>query len=90
MSGSGVGRLMAPADRIEARIADAEKLRAALEEIKRLHQPMMMPGSSLLMLCDHCCFEDCGNQTADCAESHQHTAGGPGCATADIIARWGL
>jgi hypothetical protein len=88
---AGARGVLAAADQIHARIADAEKLRAALEEIRRLHQPMMLPiGSSLLMVCDHCCFEDSGHQTEDCAASHEHTVDGPACHTAEILARSGL
>ena len=90
MTGGARG-LIAAADKIEAKIVEAEKLRAALEEIKRLHAPLMMPvNDELWRVCDHCCFEDDGHLTEDCAQSHEHTADGPGCATAEVIARAGL
>jgi benzoyl-CoA reductase/2-hydroxyglutaryl-CoA dehydratase subunit BcrC/BadD/HgdB len=38
VSGSGIERLITAADRIEARIVEGEKARAALEEIKALNQ----------------------------------------------------
>jgi hypothetical protein len=44
----------------------------------------------LLLLCDHCCFDDAGQQTDDCANSHEHSVDGPACHTAEIIARSGL
>lgn len=88
---AGARGVLAAADQIHARIADAEKLRAALEEIRRLHQPRILPtGSSLLMVCDHCCFEDSGQQTEDCVASHEHTVDGPACHTTEIIGRSGL
>lgn len=85
-------RTLADAEQIEARIVEAEKLRAALEEVRRLHQPMVMPiDGRLLMVCSHCCFEEgSGMSTEDCLDSHEHTADGPACATAEIIARAGL
>jgi hypothetical protein len=84
---SGVTRILAAADKIEARIVEAEKLRAALEQIKQLHAAIVMPiNNHLLLLCDHCCFDDAGKQTDDCANSHEHTVDGPACHTAEIIA----
>lgn len=61
----------------------------ALEEIKRLHQPIIMPAASDVV-CSLCCFDAAGYQTADCLESHEHTFTGPSCSTAEIIARAGL
>ncbi len=92
MSGeSGVTGILAAADHIEARIVEAEKTRAALEQIRQLHAPTLMPiDGGLLKLCDHCCFDDAGQQTDDCANSHEHTVDGPACHTAEIIARSGL
>lgn len=92
---TGARGLMAAADKIEARIVEAEKLRTALEEIQRLHQPMMFPvGAKLehwVKLCSVCCFEESSNrQTEDCELCHEHTAEGPACSTAEIIARAGL
>ena len=95
MNRSAVRGLLAAADQVEARIVEAEKLRAALEEIRRLHQPMMFPAGADLQrwvkVCGHCCFgEATGQQSDDCAVFHEHAADGPGCATAEIIARAGL
>ena len=88
---SGVTRILAAADKIEARIVEAEKTYAALEQIKQLHAPMVMPiDNHLLLLCDHCCFDDAGQQTDDCANSHEHTVDGPACHTAEIIAKAGM
>ena len=88
---SGVSRILAAADHIEARIVEAEKTHAALDQIKQLHAAIVMPiNDHLLLLCDHCCFDDAGQQTDDCATSHQHTVDGPACHTAEIIARSGL
>ena len=89
--GRGITAILAAADTIETRIAEAEKLRAAIDQIKRLHAPMVMPiNDHLLLLCDHCCFDDAGQQTDDCANSHEHTVDGPACHTAEIIAQAGL
>jgi hypothetical protein len=91
MTGDGVRGVLAAADHIEARIVEAEKLRAALEEMMRLHQPILLPtAKAVYMLCDHCCFDDSGHQTQDCIDSHEHSFDGPACATAEIIARAGL
>lgn len=90
-AGSGITGILAAADKIEARIVEAEKTHAALNQIKQLHAPMVMPiNDHLLLLCDHCCFDDAGQQTDDCANSHQHSVDGPACHTAEIIARSGL
>jgi hypothetical protein len=90
-AGSGITGILAAADKIEARIVEAEKTHAALAEIKRLHAPMVMPiDNHLLLLCDHCCFDDAGQQTDDCANSHEHSVDGPACHTAEIIAKAGL
>jgi hypothetical protein len=90
-AGGGITGILAAADLIEARIVEAEKTRAALEQIKQLHAPMVMPiNDHLLLLCDHCCFDDAGQQTDDCANSHQHTVDGPACHTAEIIAQAGM
>ena len=76
---------------LDTRHAQADTYRAALQQIRQLHAPMMMPiDGGLLMLCDHCCFDDAGHQTDDCATSHEHTADGPACHTTEIIARSGL
>lgn len=80
--------VIAAADKIEARIVEAEKLRAALEEIRLLHSARIMPDGE--MWCDVCCFDESGHQTEDCELCHEHTAEGPGCSTAEIIARAGL
>lgn len=53
--------LMAAADRIEARIADAEKLRAALQDIKRLHDEVVV--------CRGCCSAHC---PGDCDWSERY------------------
>lgn len=66
---------------------DAPALRAAIERINRLHQPVLLAVSSPTVLCSHCCIDDDGQQSVDCATSHQHTAGVPACATAKIIAQ---
>ena len=50
MTGGARG-IIAAADHIEARIVEAEKLRAALEEIKRLHAPSVA--------CRGCCSTQC-------------------------------
>ena len=90
-AGSGITGILAAADQIEARIVEAEKTHAALNQIKQLHAAIVMPiNDHLLLLCDHCCFDDAGQQTDDCANSHQHTVDGPACHTAEIIARSGL
>lgn len=84
----GVRGLLAAADKIESRIVEAEKMRAALEEIKRLHSARIMPDGQ--MWCDLCCFDESGHQTEDCAASHEHQAGWAACSTTEIIARAGL
>ena len=90
-AGSGITGILAAADLIEARIVEAEKTYAALEQIKQLHAAIVMPiDNRLLLLCDHCCFDDAGQQTDDCANSHEHTVDGPACHTAEIIAKAGL
>lgn len=64
----------------------------ALAEIERLHAPRSWgdPFGDCLQLCDHCCFEDSGYRTDDCAAGHEHTATGPVCATAEVIERAAL
>ncbi len=90
-AGGGITGILAAADLIEARIVEAEKTYAALKQIKQLHAAIVMPiDNHLLLLCDHCCFDDAGQQTDDCANSHQHTVDGPACHTAEIIAQAGL
>jgi len=85
---TGARGLMAAADKIEARIVEAEKLRAALEEIRLLHSARIMPDGQ--MWCDVCCFDEGGHQTEDCAQSHEHHVGWAACSTTEIIARAGL
>lgn len=95
MSG-GVRRLMAVADDVQVRIADAEKLRAALEEIKRLHAEVAFwsddaePGERIRVVCVICCLDVGGYPSEECDDSHDHSADGPGCSTGEIIARAGL
>lgn len=67
---------------------ESRRFRAALEEIRRLHAPRIMPDGE--MWCDLCCFDESGHQTEDCAESHDHQPGRAACSTAEIIARAGL
>lgn len=89
-------RLMAAADKIEARIVEAEKLRTALEEIKRLHAETAFwddnaqPGERISVVCTICCLDPSGYRSDECEESHEHSADGPACSTAEIIARAGL
>lgn len=85
----GARGLIAAADQIEARIAEAEKLRTALEQIQRLHAPIIMP-TDCVPVCSMCCFDEAGYQTSDCMDSHEHSDSGPACSTAEIIARAGL
>lgn len=86
---SGVRGLMAAADHIEARIVEAEKLRAALEEIKRLHWPKHVDDTDQdaanILVCAHCCSDG-----ENCLDFHDHDTTGPACSTAEIIARAGL
>ena len=82
--------LMAAADQIEARIVEAEKLRAALEEIKRLHEPRRWGSTDQILICPLCCLDAAGYREQFCVDYHEHTADGPGCATAETIARAGL
>ena len=42
--------VLAAADKIEARIVEAEKLRAVVEEIRRLHQQCKLQGYTLVPL----------------------------------------
>lgn len=98
--------VLAAADTVAARIADAEKAVAALEEIKRLHTPMEVCAGcgqvdchpccttsveECLSICRSCCRDERYAMAAnECWRSHEHTADGPACATAEIIARAGL
>lgn len=76
---------------IVSTVGEIDQALNAIAEIKRLHAPVILPRpSGLIMTCDHCCFEDSGYQTDDCAVSHDHTVTGPACATTEIIARAGL
>lgn len=50
--------IIADADRIEARIVEAEKLRTALEEIKRLHAPVQVCNGCHLRECPGDCDSD--------------------------------
>lgn len=54
--------LIAAADQIEARIVEAEKLRAALEEIKRLHAPVTV--------CAYCHLKECPGDDCDFASGY--------------------
>lgn len=93
---SGARRLLAAADKIEGRIVEAEKMRTALEEIKRLHAEAAFwdddaqPGERIRMVCNICCLDPGGYPSDECEESHEHSADGPACSTAEIIARCGL
>lgn len=93
MSARGI---MAAADKIEARIVEAEKMRAALEEIRRLHSETAFwmddaePGERIKVVCTLCCLDVGGYRSEECESSHEHTADGPACSTAEIIARAGL
>ena len=88
--------LMAAADQIEARIVEAEKMRAALEEIKRLHAETAFwmndaePGERIKVVCNICCLDAGGHRSEECEDSHEHSADGPVCSTVEIIARAGL
>lgn len=69
-----------------------DHMRAALEEIKRLHSVrILQKGQSAWRAgCQVCCCDESGHQTEDCLGSHEHTLNGPVCSTAEIIARAGL
>ena len=95
--------LIAAADKIEARIVEAEKLRAALEEIKRLHAPRSAMCDECYgggcrdcedaggwQICSLCCLDEEGDVLDNCIACHQHTNDIPACSTAEIIARAGL
>lgn len=85
----GARGVIAAADTITGKIVEAEKMRAALEEIKRLHSARIMPDGQ--MWCDICCFDQSGHQTEDCAQSHEHRIEWTSaCSTAEIIGRAGL
>lgn len=69
--------------------SEIDAISTALEEIKRLHSARIMPDGQ--MWCDICCFDESGQQTEDCAQSHDHlrwTAAA--CSTTEIIVRAGL
>lgn len=78
MSDNGILRVFAEIDRRDA----------ALREIRQLHSARIMPDGQ--MWCDICCFDESGQQTEDCAQSHQHRTGWAACSTTEIIARAGL
>lgn len=64
---TGARGLMAAADKIEARIVEAEKLLAVVEEIRRLHAPVLV--------CNGCHLREC---PGDCdwpshVDSHEAT-----------------
>ena len=69
-----------------------DTMRAALEEIKRLHARSVtrpgMPGA--VAVCALCCLDTGGYRTDECIDSHEHTTDGPVCSTTEIIARAGL
>lgn len=76
-------------DGITSVVGEIDALRSALEQIKKLHSARIMPDGQ--MWCDICCFDESGQQTEDCAQSHDHlrwTAAA--CSTTEIIARAGL
>lgn len=79
--------VIAAADEVQARIADAEKAITALTEIKRLHAARIMPSG--VWLCDVCCF-DSETLTEECMDCHDHAPGRPVCSTVEIIERAGL
>lgn len=106
---SGARAVLVAADRIEAKIVEAEKLRTAIEEIRRLHAPVAVCSGCHLrecpgdcdwhkydvdpteIVCNVCCFDERdAARGAWCLEAHDHTADGPGCSTAEIVARAGL
>lgn len=77
----------------DAVTAQFETMRSALEQIRRLHTPLMFPwldSGRIVQLCGLCCFDESERQTQDCIDSHQHDAETPGCSTAEIITRAGL
>ena len=88
--------VLAAADKIEAKIVEAEKLRAALEEIRRLHAETAFwmdgaePGERIKVVCNICCLDASGYRSEECEDSHEHSADGPACSTTEIIARAGL
>jgi hypothetical protein len=84
---AGARGVLAAADQIHARIADAEKLRAALEEIRRLHGTVTVDA---LVVCAICCLDVGGVRHDECVDSHEHTDTGPGCSTTEILARAGI
>ena len=84
---AGARGVLAAADQIHARIVEAEKLRAALEDIRRLHGTVVVGG---LVVCAICCLDVGGYRHEECADSHEHTASGPGCSTTEILARAGI
>lgn len=79
-------------------VRDIDRMRAVLEEIKRLHATrtaefgiLAARHGSPVAVCGHCCIDArSGYVSADCVDCHQHTATGPACCTAEIIARAGL
>lgn len=84
---SGARGILAAADKIEGRIVEAEKMRTALEEIKRLHAPRgvcegcgdtyrphdrdCIDGGPLLSVCSVCCFDGHG-WGDECQGAHDH------------------
>ena len=79
MSENGIVRVFAELDRRDA----------ALREIRQLHSARIMPDGQ--MWCDICCFDESGQQTEDCAQSHDHVRWtAAACSTTEIIVRAGL
>ena len=80
-------------------VRDIDRMRQALEEIKRLHAEITFliddgePVERIKRVCSICCLNIGrfgGYRGKECEESHQHTADGPACSTVEIIARAGL
>ncbi len=88
---SAARAVLAAANTLEARITDCERLRAALEDIKRLHAPAKFTSmGSSWEVCSTCCVDPDGATSSDCDIWHDHVDGAPTCATAAIIERAGL
>ena len=77
-------------------VTEIDTMRAALQEIKRLHAVSLVWESTigeerkLKSVCVLCCLDTGGYRTDECEDSHEHTADGPVCSTTEIIARAGL
>ena len=71
-------------------LAQIDRMRQALNDIRRLHRPIPSTAYDGQFVCFECCTDDGETTTVFCYDADDHRPGQPLCPTAAILDRVGL